>query len=75
MARSPKTNMPMKLVSASLPAASAFWYPMLYMPNSSAGINAMTTMLMMRLESMASWMCAPLFEVVSGTKRNVPKPS
>ncbi len=48
---------------------------MLYMPKSKAGISAMTTMLMMRFESMASWMWAPLFEVVFGTKRNVSKPS
>ena len=40
-----------------------------------AGISAMTTIDIMRFESMASWMWAPLLAVVSGTKRKVSKPS
>ena len=57
----------MNVASASLPAATAFWYPMLYIPKSMAGNNAMTTKLMMRFESIASWMETPLLDVVCGT--------
>ena len=57
----------MNVASASLLAATAFWYPMLYIPKSMAGNNAMTTKLMMRFESIASWMETPLLDVVCGT--------
>ena len=36
---------------------------MLYIPNSMAGTSASTTRLMIRFESMASWMETPLLEV------------
>ena len=51
------------------------WYPTLYIPNSMAGTSASTTMIIVRFESVASWMCAPIFAVVLGTKRKDSKPS
>ena len=48
---------------------------MLYIPKSRAGKSAMMTKLMTRFESMESWMCTPLFDVLSGTKRKVSMPS
>ena len=48
----------------------------LYIPNNMAGINAITTNDMIRLLSMASWICVPpMRAVVLGTKANVSKPS
>ena len=40
-----------------------------------AGTSASTTMIIVRFESVASWMCAPIFAVVLGTKRKDSKPS
>ncbi|CDD19704.1 unknown [Prevotella sp. CAG:732] len=65
----------MKLAASNVPAALKFWYPTLYIPKSNAGIKAITTKLMMRFESMASWMLAPLFAVVFGTYRKLSNPS
>ena len=51
------------------------WYPTLYMPNNSAGINATTTIIIVRFMSLQSRIWAPRRVVVFGTKRNVSKAS
>ena len=51
------------------------WYPMFHIPNSSAGISAITTMIIERFISTASRICEPLLVTVLGVKAKVWKAS